>query len=198
MSSPPKPAAIASLGVHYSVVRVALFSALVLLALGWSAWWIVAAVASRHGLVVIVGAGGLLLGVFVAFLAVPAMVHAWRHRGPVVVIDEDGVTDVRKKVDFIGWPDVKEVTLGAGHTARFLCFTFRRPDPARVDPPRVPFLGWLMRGVRFLGDWNVDMRLLACSRREVLDRADAMMKRSMRQRVAELNKDNRHGWSGTL
>lgn len=68
---------------------------------------------------------------------VKAVIHAWRHAGPVVILDIHGVTDVRKTHDFIPWDDIGQIRLGVGETASYLCFDFKKTDRTREDAPRL-------------------------------------------------------------
>ena len=56
----------------------------------------------------------------------------------------------------------------------------------------------LLKRVRFLSDWNVDLRPLACRKADVLQRAERLHQQELRQRVVRMNQHNRQGWSGTL
>jgi hypothetical protein len=44
-----------------------------------------------------------------------------------------------------------------------------------------------MRFLQTMGDWNVNLMTLRCSRSEVLEAAEALRKAAIRRRVAELN-----------
>lgn len=198
MSRLPPPDAPTKLELHYSALRVVALTAGVILVLGWTAYWVVAGIVSRHFLAVIVGVGAFVISVLVVSSTLGALVHAWRHRGPVVVIDLEGIRDMRKRVEFIPWSDVKEVRLGAGETASILCFNFRQPDKKRADGPPSRIVQVFWRTYRFIGDWNVSLRLLSCRRFDVLKRTVALQRQAMLRRVAELNRDNKNGWSGTL
>lgn len=165
---------------------------------GWIGFWMYAGLASGHILAQFMGAAVFLvmLPLLVPFLR--AVVRAWRHSGPVVILDATGITDVRKKCEFIPWTDVELVKLGFGTTASDLCIEFRKRDPEREDGPVFSWVGRFVKRSRALGDWNVSLRMLSCRRVEVLRAAQRMRQRGLRQQIVELNKDNRSGWSGTL
>jgi hypothetical protein len=149
---------------------------------------------------VLLAAGGVAL-VFcgpVLLTFVGPLLHAWTHKGPVVTLDARGVTDVRKKkAPFIPWQDIGQVSLGAGNTASYLCFEFRRRDSQRADARGV-LSGWFFRRANFLSDWNVNLGPLACRKLDVLRRAQRLHQQELRQRVVQMNQHNRQGWSGTL
>lgn len=192
------PAALERVELRYSMWKVLPATLLLAAAFGWIAFLILMGLASGHILVLIaVGVAAVvalpLLSSFVASIA-----HPWRHRGPVVILDIDGVTDVRKKPDFLSWEEVAGVKLGVGEAASFLCFELRNPAGPGQDAPRLGALGVVAKRLRSLGDWNVTLRLLACRRREVLDAARALRQRNTRRRVVEMNKDKASGWSGSL
>lgn len=162
------------------------------------AFWTYAGLIGGHFLMQLMG--GLtfffLLPMLLPF--VMAVVRAWRHKGPVVTIDATGITDVRKKCEFIPWVDVDLVKLGVGNTASFLCIEFRKPDPEREDGPVFSWVGRFMKRWRALGDWNVSLRMLSCRRLEVLHAAQRLRQKGLRQQIVEMNRHNRNGWSGTL
>ncbi len=142
--------------------------------------------------------GGALFGALLLMPFAKAVVHAWRHTGPVVILDIDGVTDVRKTHAFIPWEDIGQISLGVGETASFLCIDFKKTDRAREDAPRLFGVGLLLKRARSLGDWNITLRLLKCRRTEVLRQARLMRQQALRRQIIEMNKSNPQGWSGTL
>jgi len=166
--------------------------------IGWIGFWMFAGLASGHILAQMIGALAFL---FLLPLVLPfalAVVRAWGHKGPVVTMDATGITDVRKKCAFIPWKDVELVKLGVGNTASTLCIEFREPDREREDGPVFFWVGRFMKRWRALGDWNVSLRMLSCRRMDVLRAAQRMRQKGLRQRIVEMNKHNRNGWSGTL
>lgn len=181
--------------IHYSWLAVSGATTLWLLFGVWMVYWIVLAF-SGHLLLLVVGVCAALVGAPVLLTFLSTVVHPWKHRGPVVTFDADGVTDVRKAQSFLPWDDVGQVELGAGNRASFLCFEFRRPDRRREDPPRLGPLGIVLKRAMTLSDWNISLRMLACSKREALAAARRFHQLSVRRQVVERNKDR--SWSGTL
>lgn len=184
--------------IYYSPFIVLPATALFLLALGWIIFWAAAAVLSGHYLAVIVGALGAAVGLPTLFLLLPSIIHPWVHKGPVVTLDANGVTDIRKKNAFIPWSDIGRITLGVGESASILCFEFRKADRQLEDPPRLGLIGTILRRARTLSDWNVNLRLLACRRTKVLATAIRFHQRAIRRQIVLRNKGSHDGWSGTL
>lgn len=188
--------------IGYSLLAVAFASAFYLLMLGQCLFWIMG-LFSRHPIGIAVGIGAIVgLPLLLAFL--PAMLHAWTHKGPVLSMDSEGVTDVRKKSSHIPWSIIGMVNLGVGERASYLCFGFRHADRQRQDAPLLGPIGVLLNRLYGLSDWNVSLRLLACKKREVLRMAEAFRQQSLRKRVVEINRklvpasDPNQGWSGRL
>jgi len=192
------------LEIGYSAFFVILASAFYLLFAGACLFWAVVGLFSGH--VVLVGVALVdivfVLPLLLTFL--PSIVHPWLHRGPVLSMDGEGVTDVRKKSSHIPWSNIAGVRLGAGEKASFLCFEFRKPDRERQDSPWLGPVGALLYRLQSLGDWNVSLRLLACGKREALQAAEGFRQRSIRKEVARMNMTSRpasdpnQGWSGKL
>lgn len=181
--------------LHYSPFVAFAATALWLLLCGWVIYWVVIAF-SGHPILIAVGLVAGIVGVPVAGSFLSAVVHPWRHRGPVVTFDLEGVTDVRKAQAFLPWSEVGRIELGAGNRASFLCFEFRRPNRRLEDGPRLGPLGTLFKRAATLGDWNISLRMLACSKRDALAAARRFHQLNLRRHVAERNKDR--AWSGTL
>lgn len=194
-----KPAFDEPLELHYSWFQTLWMTALWAYFAGAILYWALAGLVSGHVLVAVTGVAALLgIGPLLLTFVGPLW-HAWTHKGPVVTLDARGVTDRRKKkAPFIPWPDIGQVSLGAGNTARFLCFEFRRADRERADPPPGWLAGGVLKRVRFLSDWNVDLGPLACRKLDVLRRAQRLHQQELRQRVVRMNQHSSQGWSGTL
>jgi len=184
--------------VHYSPWVYIPATVLFVGAAGWLGFWLVAGLFSGHLLALAVGGIAVLVlgSVLLSFL--PAIVHPWRHRGPVVMLDEAGITDVRKPVSFVPWSDIRSIDLGSGETAAWLCCEFRRADPGRQDRPSLGPLGSLLNRTRFLSDWNVTLRMLACNRQDLLRSARRLHQLQVRRSVVALNDTPKSGWSGSL
>jgi len=171
---------------------------------GWLVFWAYLAVFS--GNVWLIFAGGVAV-IFVGPLLLsllPSVLHPWMHRGPVVIMDAEGVTDLRKKGQnrSIAWSEVGQVQLGSGNTSSYLAFEFRRPDREKQDGAVAGGLAVLFNRARLLSDWNISLRMVSCSRHEVLKQAKRLHQQNVRRHVVELNKSrstgHNHGWTGTL
>lgn len=191
-------AAVVRAEYFYSWPKVMIATAMVLFFVGVVAFWTVLGLWGDHFLFAIVGtiAFFVLLPLLLPF--VRAVVFAWMHKGPVVVIDTRGIRDLRKKVDFIPWTDIVRVELGVGETAPFLGVHFDRRDPAREDAPRAGLLGFLIKRFQGLADWNVSLRMLACRRAEVENTANRLRRTGLRDRLAAQPRRTTQDWSGTL
>jgi hypothetical protein len=189
--------------ISYSPWMILAVSLFFLWLLGTCLFWL-RGLFSGHPVGIIVGLGALVGLPLVLLMFLPTLLHAWTHRGPVLLIDSTGVTDVRKKVRHVPWSDIARVRLGSGERAAFLAFDFKRPDRQRQDLPLLGPIGVLLNRIYDLGDWNVSLRMLTGSRHQTLQRAEAMRQRSIRQEVVALNRsriakdDPYQGWSGRL
>jgi len=186
------------LEIPYSRALVLVSAVFVAIVFVWLLYWTVLGLASGHIVLMLVGAGAGIVGIPMVMAAAVPVLRALQHRGPVLIMDEDGVTDIRKKASFIPWSNVGKIGLGIGETASFLCFEFRRPDRERQDLPVLGPMGVLFNRVRALSDWNVSLRLLACRKGRTLTAARRLHARSVRKLVRERNKPATDGWSGTL
>jgi hypothetical protein len=154
--------------LHYSRVIVLIASAVFASAVAFTAFWVLIGLDSGRSFALLVGLLALAFGLPMLIAFAPPLVRAWTHKGAVVVLNADGVADARKKVTFIPWSDIGQVSLGVGNNAHSL------------------------------GDWNVSLRLLVCRKREVLKVAQRMHQRSVRRQVVALNEGRANGWSGSL
>jgi len=194
-----KPAFDEPLELHYSWFQTLWSTALWAFFAGWAIYLPLVGLLSGHMVLAMAGLLALAVGGPLLLSFVGPLLHAWTHKAPVVTLDARGVTDLRKKnASFIPWQDVGQISLGAGETARFLCFEFRRPDRERADPPPGWLAGGLLKRVRFLSDWNVNLGPLACRKLDVLRRAQRLHQQELRQRVVRMNQHNQQGWSGSL
>lgn len=194
-----KPAFDEPLELHYSWLHTLWSTALWAFFACWAIYLPLAGLFSGHMVLAMAGVVGLAFGGPMLLTFVGPLLHAWTHKGSVVTLDARGVTDRRKKkTPFIPWQDIGQISLGAGETARFLCFEFRRPDRERADPPPGWLAGGVLKRVRFLSDWNVNLGPLACRKLDVLRRAQRLHQQELRQRVVRMNRHNQQGWSGSL
>lgn len=105
----------------------------------------------------------------------------------VVRLDADGITDTRQRVAFVPWDDVQRVRLGSGDKSHYLCIELKAGVAGSYT--RAP-TGWrlILRFVETLGDWNVFLLTLRCSRAEVAATAESLRKAAIRRRVEQLNR----------
>ncbi len=184
--------------IYYSPLVYVPVTALFFLASCWVCFWVVAGLISGHVIAIVVGGVAAFGSAPLLLSLLSAVVHPWRHKGPVLTLDESGVTDIRKKVSFIPWSDVASINLGIGETASFLCFEFRVADRERQDLRALGPLGTLLSRTRSLSDWNVTLRMLACKKGDVLRAARRLQAQEVRRQVVSLNKGRDSGWSGKL
>jgi hypothetical protein len=162
-------------------------------------YWLMAMIFSGHIFGIVLGLLGLLFGLPLVIPFVKVILHAWQHRGPVVIFSIDGVTDYRKQRAFVPWPEVNLIRLGVGETASFLCFVLHRSALEQEGTPRFFLgLGRVLKCLNGLGDWNISLRMLSCNKRDVLTQARKYYHLAIREQVVEMNKDKPCGWSGTL
>lgn len=190
--------------IFYSPFMMVGASALFVWFAGWLVFWAYSAVFSGNvWLMVTGGVTGIVFGPLLLTLR-PSVLHPWMHRGLVVILDAKGVTDLRKKGRnrSIAWSDVGQVELGSGNMASYLAFEFRRPDREKQDGAAAGGLAVLFNRALLLSDWNISLRLLSCSRHEVLKEARRLHQQDVRRHVVALNKSQStspdHGWTGQL
>ncbi len=120
------------------------------------------------------------------FLLFRFVYRALTQRQAIVTLDEHGITDIRQRVEFVPWEDVRRVRVGAGSKAHYLCVELKQDAAGRYTSAPV---GWrlLMRFAESLGDWNVQLLTLSCSRSEVAKTAEGLRKAALRRQVERLN-----------
>jgi hypothetical protein len=187
--TPPEPAMPAmpdndNLELHYSRPMAVMVGLLVLASLASTLPLVLALV--QFNALAILGIGALAILGPIYFLLLRYVLRALLSAQPVVRLDALGVTDTRQRVDYVSWDDVQRVRLGMGNRASTLCLELKPAAASRYT--RAPG-GWrlLMRYVETLGDWNVNLMPLRCSRTEVLAAAEALRKAAIRRRVEQLN-----------
>ena len=184
--------------IHYSPLVYIPATALFLVTFCWVCFWLVAGLFSGHILAIAVGGLGTLVLGPVLLSLLSSVIHPWRHEGPVLTLDEEGITDVRKKVSFIPWRDIGSIELGIGETASYLRVEFRRPDRQRQDIRSLGPVGTFLSRAHSLSDWNVTLRMLACKKQDLLRSARRLHQQDLRRQVVALNKGKGTGWSGQL
>lgn len=189
--------------VRYSRIMVVIGWGLFLWAVGWCLSWI-PAIFSGTLVGVALGLTAPLAVPFLLVMFLPDLLHTLKHRGPVLVMDLEGVTDRRKKGAHLSWDDVADVDLGSGTTTSKLCFALRRADRRRQDLPWLGALGVLMHRMMGMSDWNVGLFLLSCNKGDLLEAARTLRERRIRRQAVQANRaretsgDPFQGWSGRL
>ena len=137
--------------------------------------------------IAILGVGVLAIVGPIYFLLFRYVFRALTGGQPVVTLDANGITDTRQRVEFVPWDDVQRVRLGAGDKSHYLCIELKAGTAGRYT---IAPSGWrlLLRFVESLGDWNVGLLTLRCSRADVLKAAEGLRKAAIRRRVEQLNK----------
>lgn len=177
-----------TLALHYSMPRVLFVLALVLaftVSLGYYLFAIAGLFGARMPLY-IPGAltAGFAFFVVLAFALEP--LRALRHRGPVVTLDEHGITDERRVNSFIAWLDVSSITLGfVQPTRRWLVLQLHERASHRLRSGRLAGVRRFLRRAVLLGDWHASLSLLACRQKDVLDAAEALRQAARRRDAAE-------------
>jgi hypothetical protein len=141
----------------------------------------------QFNVIAILGFAALAIVGPIYFVLLRYVFRALLGRDPVVILDDRGISDTRQRVEFVPWDDVQRVRLGSGDKSHFLCVELKSGTAGRYT--RAPG-GWrlLMRFVETLGDWNVMLLTLRCSRAEVAAAAEALRKAAIRRRVERLNR----------
>jgi hypothetical protein len=181
---------------HYSKLQAVI---VLLVAGGISvqpAWLIVGALGSREGVWVTLGL--LLLAVWAVFI-LPFIVlglKALFTREAVIILDADGVTDVRRDPSYAAWDDISNISTGWDEYFFSLRFEFRDHAKAKeyVGSPYWPL--WILRRLVGAHDWNLNMLLLDRSRTEMVEVAEAYRQNAIRRRIEEANAGRQ--WSGAL
>ena len=174
-----------TLELHYSRPMAIVVGLLAMASLASTAPLVLALL--QFNALAVLGIGALAIFAPIYFALFRYVLRALLTAQPVVTLDALGVTDTRQRVDYVSWDDVQRVRLGMGNRASTLCLELKPTAASRYT--RAPG-GWrlLMRYVETLGDWNVNLMPLRCSRTEVLAAAEALRKAAIRRRVEQLNR----------
>lgn len=103
-------------------------------------------------------------------------------QGPVLIIDESGITDHRECNSFVAWSDIEKIYLSRRRGPLVLCVNFRTADAIRQQLSRPFFLKLLFSKANFEGDWNLKLGPLRCRQKEVLRVAKGYHSRSTREK----------------
>lgn len=188
----PKP-----LHLYYSRPLALLAIIFLLTIVLWLAYVFVAGLFSPNLVLTMAGGGGLLfIGPILAYHAVEPL-RACTNRDPVVTLDAEGITDRRQKGSFLGWDEVGQIWLGyQSQTRSHLIFEYRT---AAIAQNRGQGHGKaFFRRALMLGDWNVNLRLLACKPADVLRVAKRFRQAALSREIAKKNGPASQGWTGSL
>lgn len=133
----------------------------------------------------------LLLGAaLIPMLCLPiiAGLRALRWEGPVLILDEDGITDHRKRNAFVPWKDIGEVNMNRPLGEMLLSVEFNDAEIARKYVRNPLLLNSIVRYLWFWGHRNHSITLLKCRPIELIDTARALRQHSIRVRVREANR----------
>lgn len=197
MSAAPPTQAPEPLHLYYSRPLAFLAVGLLLAIALWLAYVFVAGLFSPNLVLTMAGGGGLLfIGPILVYHAIEPL-RACTRRDPVVTLDAEGITDRRQKGSFLGWDDVGQIWLGyQSQTRSHLIFEYRN---AAVAKSRGQGHGKaFFRRALTLGDWNVNLRLLACKPADVLRVAKRFQQAAVRREIVKKNGPSSQGWTGSL
>ena len=149
---------------------------------GWAFLTVIAAVTVWLSLNVFIGIFGNVLtqiaGVTAILVWLPYFLIAAKSgiravltSGPVLVVDEHGITDSRREPSFASWEDIHDVHLGVGGRYYTLCVRFRSGVTARQYVGRFFRLRQILMRFYVLGDWNLSLWLLGRSRTDIFHAA---------------------------
>lgn len=175
--TPTGPSDPTPLSLHYSRPKALLALCLVVLLAGSFGYhlFLLASYVSASSSPAVLAALAATLAIAVALPFVAGPVRALRHAGPVVVLDAQGITDIRRAPDFIPWLDVSSITIGFYvPTRRWLVFQIHARAAGRLRTSTMARLrGFLRRGI-LLGDWHANLQPLDARVVEVLDVAERL------------------------
>lgn len=197
--SNPKPAKDPE-PLHLAYSRLRAFPALaLLLAIGlWFVYIFIAGLlAPNITLMLAGGAATLFLGPVLVYHAAEPL-RAFTRHDPVVTLDAEGITDRRKKEgSFLSWDEVGQVSLGyTSQTRGYLIVDYRNGTVAK-DRGQGHGKAFFRRALN-LGDWHVNLRLLACKPADVLRAAKRFQQAAVRREIVKKNGPSSQGWTGSL
>lgn len=186
--------------IHLYYSRLLAFLAVgLLLAIGlWLVYILIAGLFSpNHVLTMAGGAGLLFVGPALVYHAAEPL-RACTCRDPIVTLDAEGITDRRQKGgSFLGWDEVGQISLGyTSQTWSYLIFDYRNGVVARTRG-QGHSKAFFRRALN-LGDWHVNLRLLACKPADVLRAAKRLQQAAVRREIVKKNGPSSQGWSGSL
>lgn len=134
-----------------------------------------------------------LLGALLSLAFIPFAVALWFAgralfwRGPVLELDEDGITDHRRREPYAAWDDIDDVYLGYGLNGWVrLCVQFRDPAEAERHQEIPPWLNFLERLVYQNGHWNLYLSGLDTPMRKIAATAQAYRRKAVLRRVERI------------
>jgi hypothetical protein len=134
-----------------------------------------------------------LLGALMSLAFVPFAIALWVAgralfwRGPVLELDEDGITDHRRREPYAAWDDIDDVFLGYGLNGWVrLAIQFRNPADAERHLEYPSWLNLLERMVYRNGHWNLKLAGLDTPMLTILRTAEAYRRQSVLRRVERI------------
>ena len=198
MSAAPSAKDPEPLHLYYSRPLAFLAMGLILTIGLWLVYIFVAGLFSPNiALMIAGGASILFIGPVLAYHAAEPL-RAFTRRDPVVTLDAEGITDRRQKAgSFLSWDEVGKIWLGYhSQTRSYLIFEYRN---AAVATTRGQGHGKaFLRRALTLGDWHVNLRLLACKPADVLRAAKRFQQTAVRREIVKKNGPSSQGWTGSL
>lgn len=198
MSAPSPAQGPEALHLYYSRPLAFLAASVLLAVILWLVCVLIAGLFSPNIVLTMAGGASLLfVGPALVYHAAEPL-RACTCRDPIVTLDAEGITDRRQKGgSFLGWDEIGKIWLGyTSQTRSHLIFEYLNAAAAknRGQGHGKAFL----RRAAFLGDWNVNLRLLACKPADVLRAAKRLQQAAVRREIVKKNGPSSQGWSGSL
>jgi len=134
-----------------------------------------------------------LLGALMSPAFLPFAVALWFAgralfwRGPVLELDEEGITDHRRREPHAAWDDIDDVFLGYGFKGWVrLAIQFRNPADAERYLEYPSWLNLLERMVYRNGHWNLKLAGLDTPMLKILRTAEAYRRQAVLRRVERI------------
>ena len=183
--------------LHYSKPRALVMLAVLAGCTLWLAYLILAGIVAGQPVILIAGVVATVAFVPVVIPSLMQNLTALQSSGPVVVIDERGITDNRKEEAFLGWEQIGAIKLGMTQKSHsYLIIDYRSARVAQARQQSKWFF-WVRRFATF-GDWEVNLRPLRRNDDDVLRRAQRLHQQFIRRQIVQKNGPANQGWSGSL
>ena len=185
--------ALSPLSLHYSRPKALLALCLVLLLAGSFGYhlFLLASYVSATSSPAVLAALAAALAVSLALPFVAGPIRALRHAGPVVVLDAQGITDIRRAPDFIPWLDVSSITIGFYvPTRRWLVFQLHARAAERLRTSRMARTRGFLRRCLLLGDWHANLQPLDARVGDIREAAERLRLEARRRDAAARARQN--------